>query len=48
MIDGDDCEAISGTNEWQEKLKYLEKTCPSTILFTIDTIRFDGVSNLGR
>jgi hypothetical protein len=31
-----DCAAISRMNEWQEKLKYLEKTCPSTDLSTTD------------
>jgi hypothetical protein len=29
-----DCGAISGMNEWQWKLKYQEKTCPSAGLFT--------------
>jgi hypothetical protein len=36
MIDGDDCGAISGINEWEGKLKYLEKTRPSVILSTTD------------
>jgi hypothetical protein len=26
--DDDDCRAISDMNEWQEKPKYSEKTCP--------------------
>jgi hypothetical protein len=28
MIDGDDCGAIGGMNEWQGKSKYSEKTYP--------------------
>jgi hypothetical protein len=36
MINGDDCKAISGINEWQGKLKYLEKTCPGVALSTTD------------
>jgi hypothetical protein len=28
----DDCGAISGMNDWQEKLKCSEKTCPSVTL----------------
>jgi hypothetical protein len=28
LIDGDDCRAISGINEWQGKLKYSEKSAP--------------------
>jgi hypothetical protein len=28
MIDGDDCEAIRGINEWQDKPKYSEKPAP--------------------
>jgi hypothetical protein len=34
MIDGDDCGAISGMNEWQGKPKYWEETCPSAALST--------------
>jgi hypothetical protein len=34
MIDGDDCGVIDGMNEWQDKRKYPEKTCPSTALST--------------
>jgi hypothetical protein len=29
MIDGDDCAAISGMNEWQGKPKCFEKNCSS-------------------
>jgi hypothetical protein len=36
MIDGDECGAISGINEWQGKPKFLEKTCPSAVLATKD------------
>jgi hypothetical protein len=36
MMDGDDCGAISGMNEWQGKPKYPEKTCPSAVLPTAD------------
>jgi hypothetical protein len=38
MIDGDDCEANTGKNEWQGKPKYSEKICPSAALSTIDQI----------
>jgi hypothetical protein len=37
LDDGDDCGAISGINEWHEKQKYSEETCPSIILPTTDT-----------
>jgi hypothetical protein len=36
MIDGDDCGAISGINEWQGKPKYSEKTCTSDALSATD------------
>jgi hypothetical protein len=36
MIDGDDCGAISGMNEWQGKPKYSEITSFSVALSTID------------
>jgi hypothetical protein len=36
VMDGDDCAAISGMNEWQEKPKYSEETCPSAALSTTD------------
>jgi hypothetical protein len=36
MIDGDDCGAISGTNEWQGKPEYSEETCRSAALSTTD------------
>jgi hypothetical protein len=32
----DDCGAIGGMNEWQEKPKYSEKTCPIANLSTTD------------
>jgi hypothetical protein len=32
MIDGDDCGAISGMNEWQGKQKYSEETCTGAAL----------------
>jgi hypothetical protein len=31
MIDGDDCGAISGMNEWQGKPKYLEDPGPEPL-----------------
>jgi hypothetical protein len=34
VVYGDDCGAISGMNEVQEKPKYPEETCPSAYLFT--------------
>jgi hypothetical protein len=36
MIDGDDCVAISGMNEWQGKRMYSEEICPSTALSATD------------
>jgi hypothetical protein len=33
MIDDGDCGVIGG-EDWQGKLKYLEKTCPSVTLST--------------
>jgi hypothetical protein len=36
MTDGDDCGAIGGMNEWQEKPKYSEETCHSAALSTTD------------
>jgi hypothetical protein len=38
MIDGDDCGAVSGMNEWQGKPKYSEKTCFYSALFTTESI----------
>jgi hypothetical protein len=32
MTDGDDCGAISGMNERQEKPKASEKTCPNAVV----------------
>jgi hypothetical protein len=34
MMDGDECGAISGMDEWHGKPQYLEKTCPSAVLYT--------------
>jgi hypothetical protein len=36
VIHYDSCGAVSGMNEWQGKLKYWEKTCPSATLPTTD------------
>jgi hypothetical protein len=36
MIDGDDCGAVGGMNEWQGKLEYWEETCPSAAPSTTD------------
>jgi hypothetical protein len=36
MIDGNNCGAVSGMNEWQGKRKYWEETCPSAALSTTD------------
>jgi hypothetical protein len=47
MIDGDDCGAISGMNEWQGKPKYSEETCPSAALSTTDHTCLDPGSNPG-
>jgi hypothetical protein len=38
LDDVEDFGAVSGMNEWREKPKYLEKTCPSAALATIDSI----------
>jgi hypothetical protein len=40
MIDGDDCKAITGMNEWQGKPKYSEE-CPSAALSTADPTGLD-------
>jgi hypothetical protein len=32
MIDGDDCGAVGGMNEWQYKPECREETCPSAAL----------------
>jgi hypothetical protein len=48
MIEGEDCGAISGINEWQGKPKYSEKTWPSAALSTIDVTWFNLGSNLSR
>jgi hypothetical protein len=36
LIDGDDCGAIGGVNEWQGKPKYSEETCRSAVPSTTD------------
>jgi hypothetical protein len=36
MIDGDDCGAVGGMDEWQGKPEYWEETCPSAALSTTD------------
>jgi hypothetical protein len=48
MIGGDNCEAVSGMNEWQGKPKYLDKTCPIASLSTTDSTLIDPGSNPGR
>jgi hypothetical protein len=47
MKDGDDCIAISGTNEWQGKPKYSEKTWSITALSTAGPTRLALDSNPG-
>jgi hypothetical protein len=37
MIDGDDCGAVGGLDEWQGKPKYSEETCPSAALSAADS-----------
>jgi hypothetical protein len=34
VIDGDDCGAVGGMDEWQGKPKYWEETCPSAAVST--------------
>jgi hypothetical protein len=48
MVDGDDCRAIGGMNEWQGKPQYLEKTCPIAALSTTDATWLEQGSNPGR
>jgi hypothetical protein len=36
LMDSDDCGSISGMNEWQGKLKYSKRACPSAALSTTD------------
>jgi hypothetical protein len=43
MIDGDDCGAISGMNEWQGKPKYWKETCPSAALSTTNPMTCPGL-----
>jgi hypothetical protein len=44
-IDGDDCGAISGMNEWQGKPKYSEKPCRSVALSITDSTWLGPGSN---
>jgi hypothetical protein len=48
MIDGDDCGAIGGMNEWQGKPKYWEETCPSAAVTTTGLTCIDPGPNPGR
>jgi hypothetical protein len=48
MIDGGDCEAVSGMDELKEKLKYWEKIYPGAALSTTDPTCLDLGSNRGR
>jgi hypothetical protein len=41
----DDCEAISGFNEWQGEGDYSEKTCPSAALSSTDPRKLNPGSN---
>jgi hypothetical protein len=36
MVDGDECGAVRGMNEWQKKSEYSKKTCLNTALITTD------------
>jgi hypothetical protein len=36
MIDGDDCGAVGGMNDWQGKRKFSERACPSGALSGAD------------
>jgi hypothetical protein len=47
MMDGDDCGAVSGMNEWQGKSEYWKETCPSAALSTTDPTLLDPGSNPG-
>jgi hypothetical protein len=48
MIDVGDCGAIGGNEDWQEKPKCPEKTCPSVTFFTTNPTLPDTGSNQGR
>jgi hypothetical protein len=37
MIDGDDCAASNGMNEWQEKTEVLGENLPSNVVSTTDS-----------
>jgi hypothetical protein len=45
LDDDDECGAISGMNDWQGKLKYSEKTCPSAALSTTNPTGIDLALN---
>jgi hypothetical protein len=48
MIDGDDCGAVGGVNEWQGKPKYSEETRPSSAQSTKDPTCLDPGLNPDR
>jgi hypothetical protein len=48
MVDGDECEAISGMKAGRGKQKYSEKTCPTDALSTTDPTWFDPGWNPDR
>jgi hypothetical protein len=48
MIDGDDCGAVGGIIEWQEKWKYSGNACPNAALSSTDPIGIEPASNPGR
>jgi hypothetical protein len=48
MIDGDDCRAVNGMNEWQGIPKYSEETRPSADLSSTVTLCLEPGSNSNR
>jgi hypothetical protein len=48
LIDCVDCQIVSGMNEWQQKLKYSEETCPSAALSITGHTWLDQSTNSGR
>jgi hypothetical protein len=48
MRDGDDCGAISNTNQWHEKPKHSVETFPSAALSATDPTWLQPGSNPGR
>jgi hypothetical protein len=48
MIDDNDCEAISGMNEWEGKLKYSVKTYAHASLSATDPTYLDLGSKAGQ